>query len=178
MKLSVLFTGLVLLFAEAKAQETYNLDFSKITYSGYHVAHDWTGVSGQAKGLLIESNGALQRIAVTVPLASFDSNSSNRDSNALRVLNAILHPEVRFYSEQISTADSETVELFGFFELNGIRKNYRINLRVEREAGQVNLAGDFKVNLSDFDLKLPRFLLKPIEDEIDLSVNLKFKQNS
>jgi polyisoprenoid-binding protein YceI len=178
MKLSVLFTGLVLLFAEVKAQETYNLDSSKITYSGYHVAHDWTGVSGQAKGMLIESNGALQRIAVTVPLASFDSNSSNRDSNALRVLNAILHPEVRFYSEQISTADSETVKLFGFFELNGIRKNYRINLRVEREAGQVNLAGDFKVNLSDFDLKLPRFLLKPIEDEIDLSVDLKFKQNS
>jgi len=177
MKLTVLFTGLVLLFGEAKAQETYNLDSSKITYSGYHVAHDWTGVSEQAKGLVIESNGALQRIAVTVPLASFDSNSSNRDSNALRVLNAILYPEVRFYSEQISPSEGESVELFGFFELNGIRENYRIKLRVEREAGQINLAGDFKVNLIDFDLKLPRFLLKPVEDEIDLSIDLKFKQN-
>ena len=44
--------GLLLLFSEAKAQETYNLDSSKITYSGYHVAHDWTGVSEEAKGLL------------------------------------------------------------------------------------------------------------------------------
>lgn len=177
MKIVVLFTGLVLLFSEAKAQETYNLDSSKVTYSGYHVAHDWTGVSEEAKGLLTESDGQLQRIAITVPLASFDSNSSNRDSNALRVLNAILHPEVRFYSEEISPADGETVELFGFFELNGIRKNYRVKLRLERKAGQVNLAGDFKVNLNDFDLKLPRFLLKPIEEEIDLSVDLKFKQN-
>lgn len=177
MKIVVLFTGLVLLFSEAKAQETYNLDSSKVTYSGYHVAHDWTGVSEEAKGLLTESDGQLQRIAITVPLASFDSNSSNRDSNALRVLNAILHPEVRFYSEEISSADGETVELFGFFELNGIRKNYRVKLQLEREAGQVNLAGDFKVNLNDFDLKLPRFLLKPIEEEIDMSIDLKFKQN-
>ena len=177
MKIVVLFTGLVLLFSEAKAQETYNLDSSKVTYSGYHVAHDWTGVSEEAKGLLTESDGQLQRIAITVPLASFDSNSSNRDSNALRVLNAILHPEVRFYSEEISSAAGDTVELFGFFELNGIRKNYRVKLRLEREAGQVNLAGDFKVNLNDFDLKLPRFLLKPIEEEIDMSIDLKFKQN-
>lgn len=36
--------GLVLLFAEAKAQETHTLNSSKITYSGYHVAHNWTGV--------------------------------------------------------------------------------------------------------------------------------------
>lgn len=177
MKIIVLFTGLLLLFSEAKAQETYNLDSSKITYSGYHVAHDWTGVSEEAKGLITESDGQLQRIAITVPLASFDSNSSNRDSNALRVLNAILHPEVRFYSEEISPAEDETVELFGFFELNGIRKNYRVKLRLESQEGQVNLSGDFKVNLNDFDLKLPRFLLKPVEEEIDLSVDLKFKQN-
>jgi polyisoprenoid-binding protein YceI len=177
MKIVVLFMGLLLLFSEAKAQETYNLDSSKITYSGYHVAHDWTGVSESAKGLLTESDGQLQRIAITVPLASFDSNSSNRDSNALRVLNAILHPEVRFYSEEISPAEDETVELFAFFELNGIRKNYRVKLRLESQEGQVNLSGDFKVNLNDFDLKLPRFLLKPVEEEIDLSVDLKFKQN-
>jgi polyisoprenoid-binding protein YceI len=177
MKIVVLFMGLLLLFSEAKAQGTYNLDSSKITYSGYHVAHDWTGVSESAKGLLTESDGQLQRIAITVPLASFDSNSSNRDSNALRVLNAILHPEVRFYSEEISQSEDKTVELFGFFELNGIRKNYRVKLRLESQEGQVNLTGDFKVNLNDFDLKLPRFLLKPIEDEIDLSVDLKFKQN-
>lgn len=177
MKIIVLFTGLLLLFSEAKAQETYNLDSSKITYSGYHVAHDWTGVSEEAKGLITESDGQLQRIAITVPLASFDSNSSNRDSNALRVLNAILHPEVRFYSEEIIPAEDETVELFGFFELNGIRKNYRVKLRLESQEGQVNLSGDFKVNLNDFDLKLPRFLLKPVEEEIDLSVDLKFKQN-
>lgn len=170
--------GLVLLFAEAKAQETYTLNSSEITYSGYHVAHNWTGVSEEAaKGLLTASNGALQRLAITVPLSSFDSNSSNRDSNALRVLNAILHPEVRFYSEQIEQIDDETVELFGFFELNGIQENYRLNLRLIRESDQIHLLGDFKVNLSDFDLKLPRFLFKPVEDEIDLSVDFKFKQN-
>ena len=84
---------------------------------------------------------------------------------------------MRFYSEEISPAEDETVELFGFFELNGIRKNYRVKLRLESQEGQVNLSGDFKVNLNDFDLKLPRFLLKPVEEEIDLSVDLKFKQN-
>ena len=65
--------GLLLLFSEAKAQETYNLDSSKITYNGYHVAHDWAGVSEEAKGLLTESDGQLQRIAITVPLASIQT---------------------------------------------------------------------------------------------------------
>jgi polyisoprenoid-binding protein YceI len=177
MRAVVFFISLMFFFAKVEAQETLSIESSKITYSGYHVAHDWTGVSEAAKGIVTSTNGKLQRIAVSIPLISFDSNSSNRDSNALRVLNAILHPEVRFYSDQIDQIDEETVELFGFFELNGIRENYRLKLRLIRESDQINLMGDFKVDLSDFKVKLPRFLFKSVEDEIDLSVDLKFKQN-
>ena len=169
-----------LLFAtvESYAQTTFTLESSRIQYSGYHVAHDWTGVSETAKGILIRDEGQPSRIAISVALNSFDSNSSNRDSNALRVLNALKFPEVRFYSETIRKIDEETVELSGFFELNGLRKEYKVLLKEESEDELYRLSGDFKVNLIDFDLKLPRFLLKPIDENIDLEIDLKFKQNS
>lgn len=159
------------------AQESYTLATSTIRYSGYHVAHDWTGASTKAAGILILNDSKLQRIAVSVPLASFDSNSSNRDSNALRVLNALLHPEARFYSEQIRQIDDESVELLGFFELNGIRQDYKLILRLTTQENECHISGKFKLNLNDFDLKLPRFLLKPIDEEIDVDIELKFKQN-
>ena len=160
------------------AQSSFTLESSTIQYSGYHVAHDWSGVSTAAKGILIRDEGGPQRIAISVPLNSFDSNSSNRDSNALRVLNALKFPEVRFYSENIREIDSQSVELSGFFELNGLRKEYRIILKVQEHENLYEISGEFKVNLLDFNLKLPRFLLKPIDENIDLAVNLKFKQNS
>ena len=160
------------------AQSSFTLESSSIRYSGYHVAHDWSGVSTAAKGILIREEGVPQRIAISVPLNSFDSNSSNRDSNALRVLNALKFPEVRFYSENIREIGTETVELSGFFELNGLRKEYRIVLDLEYRDNLYEISGEFKVNLLDFDLKLPRFLLKPIDENIDLAVNLKFKQNN
>lgn len=160
------------------SQSTFTLESSSIRYNGYHVAHDWSGVSTAAKGILIREEGVPQRIAISVPLNSFDSNSSNRDSNALRVLNALKFPEVRFYSENIREIDTESVELSGFFELNGLRKEYRLILKVQEYENSYEISGEFKVNLLDFDLKLPRFLLKPIDENIDLTVNLKFKQNS
>jgi polyisoprenoid-binding protein YceI len=160
------------------AQFSFTLESSSIRYNGYHVAHDWSGVSTTAKGILIREEGVPHRIAISVPLNSFDSNSSNRDSNALRVLNALKFPEVRFYSENIREIDAETVELSGFFELNGLRKEYRVILNAEEYGDLYEISGEFKVNLLEFDLKLPRFLLKPIDENIDLTVNLKFKQNS
>jgi polyisoprenoid-binding protein YceI len=160
------------------AQTSFTLESSSIRYSGYHVAHDWSGVSTAAKGILIREKGVTQRIAISVPLNSFDSNSSNRDSNALRVLNALKFPEVRFYSKNIREIDAGSVELSGFFELNGLRKEYRVILNAKEQDTLYEMSGEFKVNLLDFDLKLPRFLLKPIEENIDLAVKLKFKQNS
>jgi len=59
-----------------------------------------------------------------------------------------------------------------------LRKEYKVLLKEESEDELYRLSGDFKVNLLDFDLKLPRFLLKPIDENIDLEIDLKFKQNS
>lgn len=160
------------------AQSSFTLESSSIRYNGYHVARDWSGVSTAAKGILILEEGVPQRIAISVPLNSFDSNSSNRDSNALRVLNALKFPEVRFYSENIREIDAKTVELSGFFELNGLGEDYRIILYAEEKDNLYEISGEFKVNLLDFDLKLPRFLLKPIDENVELAVNLKFKQNN
>ena len=94
------------------------------------------------------------------------------------MLNALKFPEVHFYSENIREIDAQSVELSGFFELNGLRKEYRIILKVQEHENLYEISGEFKVNLLDFNLKLPRFLLKPIDENIDLAVSLKFKQNS
>ena len=67
---------------------TIDVEQSFISYDGRHPAHNWTGVSKEIKGSFIFDidNPTLSNVDLFVPVFSFDSKNSNRDSNMLDVI--------------------------------------------------------------------------------------------
>ena len=87
----------------SKAQEKWVLDSKKsfIKYEASHFLHDWAGSNENVKGVLLENDGVFQKIALAMYLRDFDSKNSNRDNNALEILEVLKFPKIEFYSDQI-----------------------------------------------------------------------------
>ena len=68
-------------------------DNSTVIYIGSHPAHEWKGISTDVKGgIICEDNNCF--VQVIVPLESFDSGSSGRDSNMLFTTESHKYPYV------------------------------------------------------------------------------------
>ena len=87
----VLFCIVIMSFWVSKAQEKWVLDSKKslIKYEASHFLHDWAGSNESVKGVLLENDGVFQKIALAMYLRDFDSKNSNRDNNALEILEVL-----------------------------------------------------------------------------------------
>ncbi|MBT7525126.1 MAG: YceI family protein, partial [Candidatus Marinimicrobia bacterium] len=93
---------LILLISVSFAQKI-DISSSEIKYYGNHFLHSWIGISSEVKSTVIydglKKNGS---VSIKVPLSSFDSKVSSRDSNMLFYTDAIDYPNVKFKSTEIS----------------------------------------------------------------------------
>ena len=97
---------------------------SVIEYNAKHLLHAWSGVNNDVKGVFLEDSKS--KIAISANIADFDSGISNRDSNAIRVLNALNFPSVKFFSNEILIS-SDTIELKGELDFHGKKINKIVN---------------------------------------------------
>ena len=74
-------------FAQIENSWMLNSEQSVIEYTAKHVLHQWKGINKNVKGIFIKEENS--QIAVSANISDFDSGISNRDSNAIRVLNAL-----------------------------------------------------------------------------------------
>lgn len=171
----LLFLGFVQVFGQNEKKLLLDQSNSYLTYDAEHFTHKWSGKNEKPKGILVlDENRIPKQIAVTAALTDFNSQNANRDAHALEILNALIHANVRFYSNSIVVNDND-ITFSGYIELAGKKVEKMIPLRFEIIENQVQIKGDFEFNLSDFDIPRPSFLLKKVKDEIKLSISLKFK---
>ena len=98
---------------------------------------------------------------------------SNRDSNAIRVLNALIYPQVKFYSNNI-TIFSDKIKFEGELEFHGKKINKTIESNFTQDENSIKIEGKFSIVLTDFDIKLPSLMLVKMEDFADLNFKLIF----
>ena len=106
---------LILFFQFLFSQSLVDFDLSKsfISYDGKHPAHNWTGISKDIQGTfkLNEEDLTKSKVDLFVPVFSFDSKNSNRDSNMLDVIEEYFYPSVGFYSSSIIKQKHNTYSL-------------------------------------------------------------------
>jgi polyisoprenoid-binding protein YceI len=117
---------IILFFQVAFAQGvpvTIDADQSFISYDGRHPAHNWTGVSKEIKGSFIfdKDNPTASNVDLFVPVFSFDSKNSNRDSNMLDVIEDYFYPTVSFTSSGIIKQENQYY-IKGLLFFHGIKK--------------------------------------------------------
>ena len=86
----------------------------------------------------------------------FDSKNSNRDNNALEILDVLQFPKIEFFSDKI---ESNRTEIFGELNFHGTKLNTEIIAEAIMEEDNLILKGDFDISLSAFEVPLPSFML-------------------
>ncbi len=168
------------LFAQNTSQQVqkWNLDPSRseISYTGVHLLHQWTGVNKKLVGLMQTNQDHLEMIAVSGKVADFDSGNENRDAHALELLEVFDFPNVRFLAKKF-TSNGQKVVMDGVLQFRGVNRDISVIMNIEKVENQYKVFGDFIVQPTLFNMPLPSFMLKDIDDAFDISVSLMFIPN-
>ena len=156
-----------LLFVSFLSSQTYEIKGAQIKYYGSHFLHDWIGVSNDLNGnVFIDKNNSKYQVDLNVPLISFSSSNSSRDSNMLIHTEAFSYPEVIFKSTNIAlNQNSAMVE--GDLLFHGITKKIKTSATIDIANGFV-ANGSFIINLKDFNIETPTLMLIKIDDIIKI----------
>ena len=173
MKKTLLFT--LLISVNLCSQEFWEIDSNSsfIKYSGNHFLHNWDAQNDEISGLLNIENGTIDNVGVIAKVKDFNSGNSSLDSNAMRVVEALKYPNVIFRSSLIEQND-DSVYLEGVLEFHGIKQNLKVEGEIESLEDHIKINMDFIIKLSDFEIKRPSLLLRKVEDEILVEINLNF----
>ena len=173
MKKTLLFT--LLISVNLCSQEFWEIDSNSsfIKYSGNHFLHNWDAQNDEISGLLNIENGTIDNVGVIAKVKDFNSGNSSLDSNAMRVVEALKYPNVIFRSSLIEQND-DRVYLEGILEFHGIKQNLKVEGKIESLEDRLKINMDFIIKLSDFEIKRPSLLLRKVEDEILVEINLNF----
>ena len=155
--------------------QSWSLDPSRseISYTGVHLLHEWTGVNKKLVGLMQTNQGQLEMIAVSAKVADFDSGNENRDAHALELLDVFDFPNVRFLAKKF-TRNGQNVVMDGVLQFRGVSREISVTMNLEESENQYKVFGTFTVQPSLFNMPLPSFMLKEIDDALDISVSLMF----
>ena len=148
---------------------------SFIQYSAKHLLHKWSGINNNIKGVFLQQNES--KIAISANIADFDSGISNRDSNALRVLNALNYPQVKFYSSDISINPNKII-FNGELDFHGKKTKKSFEGNYVNTNDKLIIEGGFSVVLTDFDIKLPSLMLVKMDDFADIEFKLIFEKTN
>ena len=146
-----------------------DVEQSFISYDGRHPAHNWTGVSKEIKGSFIfdKDNPTASNVDLFVPVFSFDSKNSNRDSNMLDVIEDYFYPTVSFTSSEITKEDNG-YSITGILFFHGVQKEITIPVNFILDDKKIIVDADFSVSLSDYKIKRPSLLTIKMKDDIEI----------
>ena len=140
----------LLLFVSFLSSQNYEIKGAQIKYYGTHFLHDWIGISNDLNGnVFIDNNNSEYLVELNVPLISFSSNNSNRDSNMLIHTEAFSYPEVIFKSTNI-VLNQNLAMVEGDLLFHGITKKIKTSATIDIANGFV-ANGSFIINLKDFN---------------------------
>ena len=151
----------------------FTIKEGEVTYYGYHLLHDWKGTSNQIGGdFTFEPSLENFDGIISIPVKSFDSGNSNRDSNMLIYCRGIKYPNISFRPKEIIKGDN-LVTINGMLEFAGNVQDLTTSTSIKAISDSSFTAeGKFDILLSKFDVERPSLLFTKIEDRISIEYTI------
>jgi polyisoprenoid-binding protein YceI len=167
----------------ALAQETaatlYGVKDGAITYTLVHKLHEVRGRSRKLEGLAKVQPGAQTLVQVRVPVASFDSGNSNRDSHMREATHEVAHPYVEVKGTmpplKLPLAGPTELPLEARVELNGETERQTISVTLAPEGSGIRAKFSFPVSLDAHHVERPELLLVKVDDKVTIEGNVLFE---
>ncbi|WP_118841299.1 YceI family protein [Salinibacter ruber] len=184
--LPLLIAGLVgLAGAPAQAQQvaaTIDSTASLVHYTGTAPLHSWRGTSRSVQGkfVLRPRRPDSSRAVIRIPVASFDSGNSTRDSGMRDVTETDAYPFVTFRGTDFSpltwgrgaSGYRGGWAVSGELTFHGRTHPLRDTVSVEVAGDTVRARAEFDVSLTRFDVERPGFMGFTVGDTIRIDAQL------
>ena len=102
---------------------------------------------------------------------SLISDKKTRDEHMYELLQAEKFKTITFDIKRIIKTDVD-YEIKGVLTLNGVQKNIKAKISINKQNNQLLLTGGFSFNLTDFSLEPPTMMFLTVRNRIDISYNI------
>lgn len=102
---------------------------------------------------------------------SLISDKKTRDEHMYELLQAEKFKTITFDIKSIVKTDVD-YEIKGVLTLNGVQKNIKAKISINKQNNQLLLTGGFSFNLTDFSLEPPTMMFLTVRNRIDISYNI------
>lgn len=155
-------------YTDAQTTVKYGADKTRsyITYTMTHPMHEWDGTSKDVNSVLLFNLATkkIEKVAVSVPISTFDSQNANRDSHTIEVLDAIKFPVITFSSTSIIGNDS-ILTITGNLVFHGVTRSIIFVGKNKSTDKGIEVAGTFNVKMSEYNIENPSLMGIPTKDE-------------
>ncbi|GAA4468875.1 YceI family protein [Nibrella saemangeumensis] len=150
---------------------------SVVTYAMKHPMHSWEGVSRDVNSAIVynDETQAVENVAVSIKVASFDSGNANRDSNAMETLEALKYPNVTFVSQNIQAGANGGLTIKGNMTFHNVTKPITVQATRKDGNGRITVDGGFDLQLSDYNVKRPTLMTIPVDEEVRMKFTVVYK---
>jgi polyisoprenoid-binding protein YceI len=165
--------------ALAQDAALYAVKDGSVTYTVVHKLHEVHGTSRKLEGVAKVQPGAPTLVQVRVPVASFDSGNSNRDSHMREATHEPAHPYVEVKGTlpplQVPLTGPTQVPLDARIELNGETERQTIPVMLTPEGAGIRAKFSFPVSLDAHHVERPELLLVKVDDQLKIDGDLLFE---
>jgi hypothetical protein len=158
------------------AESSWVLEHSSLTYRVFHPLHKTEGVSHAARGKGVCRAGQCDFL-IAVPVQSFDSGDSNRDSHMLQSSRGAQFPLASVRARLLEEAlDAPLIDADLEIQFAGQTVLYKhVPLQRVSQGNQVRITGTIPVKLSDFKIDPPSLLTIPVKNDAPVTVDLTWR---
>ena len=102
---------------------------------------------------------------------SLISDKKTRDEHMYELLQAEKFKTITFDIRSITKVDMD-YEIKGVLTLNGVQRNIKAKISINKQNNQILLSGGFSFNLTDFSLEPPTMMFLTVRNQTDISYNI------
>ena len=172
MKLKFTIITCFLFITIVNSQERYLTKNGEITFFSAATIEDITAENNQVLSIVDASNG---KMAISILMKSFQFEKALMQEHFNEnYVESDKFPKATFKGEILNFSaikDSTNIVVKGILTIHGVPKEISIESGINKTQNAILMKGEFFINLSDFDVKIPSVVKKNIAKKIKVNFN-------